>query len=416
MGGRRKRWYNWVLNIVSAVVAVVTLGSTLILNVGTWLMNAAPTIYSVVSAVSSSIAWTVSQAVWSVGSAIASVGAPIYAACAAVFGSLTSVFYAAFEWLGAVGSVLSEVWNWTSQNFGWVWTAIDGVYSWIKENIWPYVQWCIDQINTIYKWVDTKLKEVESWVDSLYKSAFGKIYELWDRLTATEERLVKLIGVVDKDLAYKIDKMWAELRAETLGRIEKVYAEIRKAIDTVRVEVLQRIEVVRSFLDEKIVTTWNTLESFKKVAQTIYEKEYTLRDETVRTTTNKYGMTMWKGLFQKTSIPVTKEDIKSGVEWDLSAEMLERLSDLDMWVEGAWKDVAENIDTALKWLDKNLPVRDLIIDDSLLEPEEKAWRDSILDGTYEWMLPEEQRKLRGLPSEEETKLPPVELPEMGEEY
>jgi hypothetical protein len=283
---------------------------------------------------------------------------------------------------GAISTV-ADVYNWAREAIGAVWDFIKPFYDWVKNNVWPYVQWCINQINQIYKLIDENTKSILNWVDSLYKSVFGRIYELWDRLTATEEKLVRLIGVVNKDLADKINKSWTELRAETLGRIEKVYAEIRKEIDKVRVEILQRIEVVRSFLNEKIVHTWNTLESFRKVAETIFEKEYTLRDETVKVTTRKYGGTLYREMFGTSDRSLPPFPIERKEEEEVYRELDIQIAELDLGEEGTWGDVELNISDFVEALDAGQDFPDLGLDLNLLSEDERKEMGGMMETAWD---------------------------------
>jgi len=273
--------------------------------------------------------------------------------------------------VSTVYSTFESIYNWTAGVAGQIWGVIRPLYDFFRESLWPYVKWIVGQVNTVFTFINDIFRKINSLTDTVFNGVLGPLNTLWKNFTAFRDEALRLISIFDRKLAQEIYRVTETVRAETIGRIEGVYALVMNELEKVKTEVLFRLKTFTDFFTTRVAQVETVFNAFKKLQDTIVEKEYTLRGDTVIVTSKKYGDVLLGaslGITSKDLPPIPIEEWPPEVVY---RELDIQIATVDAGTEGTWGDVALNINDYLKFVDKEADFPEMGLDLSLLSEDDR---------------------------------------------
>jgi hypothetical protein len=270
----------------------------------------------------------------------------------------------------AIYDTLSAVWSVVKDFVQPLWDAFNSAYDWMKSTIWPSVLELYASVKSVYDWADGIFKDLNKFLDTTFNSVFGEIFKVWNSIAGVEQKLTTLISTFDKELAQQIDQGFKDFRAETLGVIESYYRLAKSYVEDVRRATLGRVKPYIDLIGSTIHTVESTLTQFSSLMNKAFEGPVRLKDDVVRETTRRYGMTMWNELFGYTLKETTPPPDPSGIEISIFPDLEDQIVVVDQGDTGPWADVSTNIDEWIAFVDGSGPEPEFGLDKSTLTPDE----------------------------------------------
>jgi len=302
--------------------------------------------------------------------------------------SITKPFKAAWEFVTSTGKKVydtaKDVWNAISD----IWSEISKHWSWITK-IWNYVKgflpsWIAqigDQVmkvgnevkqtaSKIISWVDNIYKQVIGKIDWVYNKLFGKIEKVWRDFENTRDKIVRLIGIFNKDLSWKIYNATEKVEANTIGRIRALRDELEHRIDQVYEGLRSRINDVYYAIKDIVDQTREVVFRVKDVIDISFEKPKLLSRDTVKLTADTYGMDWWGSISGKIIGSPGRREVQEIKEGGIIQKIDWYRIQMDAGREGHWADVMDYIERSVDNMDRGGDPETFQLDPELLSADE----------------------------------------------
>lgn len=296
--------------------------------------------------------------------------------------------------------VASQIFGWASQTaasmwtaLGPVWTVLNQIWNTIKPlwdsiaKLWTYVKtWVIDiyvtYIKPILDVIDTILSKIEGvirYFDDLYNRSIGRIEDiytktvgrfedLWKRFEDFRDRVLRLIAVLNKDLAHQIYDATEKLEASTIGRIRDLKDDLLHQIDNVYTELRDRINDFYYAVKDLLRPVQDAVRRFEDFLDISFEKPNLLRRKTIVTSADTYGQEWWDSTIGKITPRSRRLDVKVMLLGTIRKKQQEVVGEMDKGKDGSWSDVYNYIEGAVRLMDAGGDPASFEPDRSLLSP------------------------------------------------
>ena len=273
----------------------------------------------------------------------------------------TQIFGWSIGGAGSLWSALGPVWN----SFKNAWDTIspyiekaEGLFESVRKYVEPiyndYIKPVMNTVNTVMskvndviKWVDDIYNQTIGRIESVYNTLFGRIENLWRDFESTRDKLTRLIGTVNKDLAQKIYDATEKVEANTIGRVRAFRDELEHRIDQVYEELRSRINDFYYALKDIINPIQEIAFRIKDVVDISFEKPKLLSKDTVVTTADTYGADWFESLMMQGTEPTRIRHVQVMFRQETEKEMDRIIDEIRAGKEGPWGDVASYIDDAV---------------------------------------------------------------------
>lgn len=279
-----------------------------------------------------------------------------YALISAVWAKLMAIAnkIAIFQIFG----ILKTIWN----TFKPIWDQISKIYSVLKQSVidlyLTYIKPILGYIDVIF----SKIEEVVDWFDKLYKSTigrvediynetFGRIEDLWKRFEDFRDRMLRLIAVLNKDLAQQLYDTTEKLEASTIGRIRDLKDDLLHQIDKVYTELRDRINDFYYALKDLIKPVQDAVHKFEDFLAIAFEKPDLLSRKTIVTSADTYGQEWWNSTIGRITPRSRRMDVEVMLRGTIRTKQQEVVQEMDKGKQGTWADVYNYIQDSVALMD-----------------------------------------------------------------
>ncbi len=245
-------------------------------------------------------------------------------------------------WLQGIASFLWDVYNnWVKP----VLTTLKDLYdTWVKPAI-EFLQTTVAWLKGIVLLVQGKLEDLINYV---YNKVAKDVEELRANIIKVSDTLKDVASIFSKDLADKIqateDKTLRLLDSYTRDLRDWAISTLHEATDPL-IRKTNEISVLLNGFISQVTDRFKPIETL--IALT-FEKPQTLKRETLFTTSQRWGMDLWRDLFsgqvsQMEVVPYSEREI-----FNLPDELERQLDYMILEDKGPWADVSKRIDEEIE--------------------------------------------------------------------
>ncbi|MCD6126070.1 MAG: hypothetical protein J7J19_03580 [Thaumarchaeota archaeon] len=278
-----------------------------------------------------------------------------------------------------IWKAIRDIWDELSKHWGWITKIWDKVNvflpGWIRT-IGDQVLHVANEVKTtadkIITWIDDIYNKTIGKIDKVYNTLFGKIEKVWRDFEDTRDKILRLIGIFNKDLSRKIYEATERVEADTIGWIRNLRDELEHRIDKVYEALRAKINDLYWALKDIIDQTREVVFRVKDVIDISFEKPRLLSRDTVKLTADTYGLDWWHSISDQVVGSPGRQEVTEIKEGKLMKKIDEYVDMLDADKEGPWRDVTGYIDKTVYAMDHGGDPESFKLDASLLTENELA--------------------------------------------
>ena len=267
--------------------------------------------------------------------------------------------------------VFSHVWKAITDLPGHILKAAKDLFSFDFKALWTDLGLIHQDLTGVVTSLNNFFDELNRALEKAKLGLFGETYKLWGNLSAFIDKVANFIRIFDQRLAREILEAKDDVYGWTLGRIDTAVGYLKTQIDNVRSWVESHVGEAVRLLGGWIKKVEDDLKVLDEFVKAIFESPVLLKDDVVKFTTRKYGMTMWNELFGFKAEVKPPPPIERAEREEVHRDIDIKIATLDAGADGTWGDVFLNIDDFIKAMDSGEDFPAMGIDPNLLSEDER---------------------------------------------